>query len=459
MTEEICGICREQLRNEHEEEEKNVDGRLATLPCSREHTFHYECINEWSAIENSCPIDRTTYTKLFVFPATGTSKLAIEEPVISKRQKPVEMIMNLSDWDSRMEQCVCEYCHSGENEEVLLLCDRCEKAYHTYCLEVPLTSVPGGTWCCESCYETHLSNRRVRARHGRRGRRGISMRNVMNRCVETLLQSQITSRRKRARAAFFLQSGMRQGYQIEPNGWRDGETVLDHPTKNESHEKSNKLLEEIPLDEVWRQFDKLKANRESNAESLSTICEETASSSAKKIDLKVPIINHHTPNSYDIMEWAFGESSFPLGCELSNNRQTVPGETKNPTGLDQVSNNDPSSLGSTTECSSSPVSDLKDIVYTRVGSRGRRFGRHHSRATLDKRTIVNKVKTHLDSFYRKKMIDRNQFKTSARIITQRVYENPKLLNRLDSIVRQHLGIMTNESRNSPDNNKKGEHIS
>lgn len=43
----------------------------------------------------------------------------------------------------------CPVCNSGNHEEVLLLCDGCDSAYHTYCLG--LDSVPVGAWFCMEC--------------------------------------------------------------------------------------------------------------------------------------------------------------------------------------------------------------------------------------------------------------------------------------------------------------------
>lgn len=43
----------------------------------------------------------------------------------------------------------CQHCGSGENEDRLLLCDRCDTAWHTYC--VGLDAVPEGEWFCPRC--------------------------------------------------------------------------------------------------------------------------------------------------------------------------------------------------------------------------------------------------------------------------------------------------------------------
>lgn len=45
----------------------------------------------------------------------------------------------------------CEICHKNENEDSLLLCDGCNRGFHTYCLNPPLSSVPKTDWFCLQC--------------------------------------------------------------------------------------------------------------------------------------------------------------------------------------------------------------------------------------------------------------------------------------------------------------------
>ncbi|XP_031125306.1 lysine-specific demethylase lid isoform X2 [Ipomoea triloba] len=46
---------------------------------------------------------------------------------------------------------ICEQCKSGLHGEVMLLCDRCNKGWHIYCLSPPLKQVPPGNWYCLEC--------------------------------------------------------------------------------------------------------------------------------------------------------------------------------------------------------------------------------------------------------------------------------------------------------------------
>lgn len=42
----------------------------------------------------------------------------------------------------------CEVCQSSGHEDMLLVCEKCDCAYHTYCLDPPLGFIPSGDWFC-----------------------------------------------------------------------------------------------------------------------------------------------------------------------------------------------------------------------------------------------------------------------------------------------------------------------
>ena len=45
----------------------------------------------------------------------------------------------------------CKVCRKKADPELMLLCDRCDNAYHMYCLKPKLKSIPEGDWFCPEC--------------------------------------------------------------------------------------------------------------------------------------------------------------------------------------------------------------------------------------------------------------------------------------------------------------------
>jgi hypothetical protein len=47
----------------------------------------------------------------------------------------------------------CEACDGGKSPHLMLLCEQCDRAWHTYCLTPPLRKVPRDAWSCPPCLE------------------------------------------------------------------------------------------------------------------------------------------------------------------------------------------------------------------------------------------------------------------------------------------------------------------
>ncbi|CAI7783834.1 unnamed protein product [Closterium sp. NIES-53] len=56
-----------------------------------------------------------------------------------------------SDSEDAAADAVCERCRGGGHEDQMLLCDRCDRGWHLFCLSPPLSTVPPGTWFCQDC--------------------------------------------------------------------------------------------------------------------------------------------------------------------------------------------------------------------------------------------------------------------------------------------------------------------
>eukprot|EP01018_Ginkgo_biloba_P012475 Gb_02491 [translate_table: standard] len=50
----------------------------------------------------------------------------------------------------------CEECGLGDGETEMLLCDKCDRGYHMYCLRPVVVRVPAGAWFCPCCKEKRV---------------------------------------------------------------------------------------------------------------------------------------------------------------------------------------------------------------------------------------------------------------------------------------------------------------
>ncbi|TKW23630.1 hypothetical protein SEVIR_4G303900v4 [Setaria viridis] len=76
--------------------------------------------------------------------------VANEAPAGVRKQKRRKSDAGATVFNEAVDQ-VCEQCSSGLHGDVMLLCDRCDKGWHLYCLSPPLERVPPGNWYCSDC--------------------------------------------------------------------------------------------------------------------------------------------------------------------------------------------------------------------------------------------------------------------------------------------------------------------
>ncbi|XP_035655124.1 autoimmune regulator [Oncorhynchus keta] len=60
--------------------------------------------------------------------------------------------------DAQRNDDECTVCKDGGE---LICCDGCPRAYHLTCLDPPLTTIPSGTWRCQSCHSNKVRRERI----------------------------------------------------------------------------------------------------------------------------------------------------------------------------------------------------------------------------------------------------------------------------------------------------------
>nr|XP_019582804.1 PREDICTED: bromodomain adjacent to zinc finger domain protein 2B isoform X11 [Rhinolophus sinicus] len=63
----------------------------------------------------------------------------------------IQQLQKSIAWEKSIMKVYCQICRKGDNEELLLLCDGCDKGCHTYCHRPRITTIPDGDWFCPAC--------------------------------------------------------------------------------------------------------------------------------------------------------------------------------------------------------------------------------------------------------------------------------------------------------------------
>ncbi|KAG8416656.1 hypothetical protein J3458_007224 [Metarhizium acridum] len=117
-----------------------------------EHIIHDACIRSWAQKTNTCPICRTPFHCVRVYNGVDGTAISTYD-VIDKKQVAEFDVQawlgeNIVDQEEE-EGNPCPICNSAEREDILLLCDSCDAAYHTHC--IGLDHIPEGDWYCIEC--------------------------------------------------------------------------------------------------------------------------------------------------------------------------------------------------------------------------------------------------------------------------------------------------------------------
>ncbi len=125
-----CSICLEPLKQ---------PGRLD--PCG--HEFCKECIDQWAALSNQCPLCKEDFRKVFYWEADQKVERKVRKRKFKFEDEEVE------PW---LQNCAenCMVCNKANDEHLLLVCDKCTyNICHTYCAGLDL--IPDEEWICSTC--------------------------------------------------------------------------------------------------------------------------------------------------------------------------------------------------------------------------------------------------------------------------------------------------------------------
>ncbi|NXA35379.1 BAZ1B kinase, partial [Eudromia elegans] len=84
--------------------------------------------------------------------ATEKWKMAIREAqTFSRMHVLLGMLDACIKWDMSAENARCKVCRKKGEDDKLILCDECNKAFHLFCLRPALYEIPDGEWQCPAC--------------------------------------------------------------------------------------------------------------------------------------------------------------------------------------------------------------------------------------------------------------------------------------------------------------------
>uniref|UniRef100_A0A803YHI5 Bromodomain adjacent to zinc finger domain protein 2B n=1 Tax=Meleagris gallopavo TaxID=9103 RepID=A0A803YHI5_MELGA len=85
----------------------------------------------------------------------------------------IQQLQKSIAWEKSIMKVYCQICRKGDNEELLLLCDGCDKGCHTYCHRPKITTIPDGDWFCPACIAKVMLtiSQRKKSNEQKRGRK------------------------------------------------------------------------------------------------------------------------------------------------------------------------------------------------------------------------------------------------------------------------------------------------
>lgn len=71
------------------------------------------------------------------------------------------MDITAEEWDERLQDMTCEICNKNYDDDdvKLIICDECNRGFHTYCLNPPKDEIPEEAFYCKQCLDEKEKNR------------------------------------------------------------------------------------------------------------------------------------------------------------------------------------------------------------------------------------------------------------------------------------------------------------
>ncbi|KAJ0988248.1 hypothetical protein J5N97_006604 [Dioscorea zingiberensis] len=134
-----CGICLSDSG-------RAVRGKIDSC----DHYYCFICIMEWARVESRCPQCKFRFHSI-TRPAVLGRYPCSRVVNVPQRDQVYHPLGNESTQISDpFEHVTCSICERSADEELLLLCDLCDSAIHTYCAGLGAT-VPECDWYCPDC--------------------------------------------------------------------------------------------------------------------------------------------------------------------------------------------------------------------------------------------------------------------------------------------------------------------
>uniref|UniRef100_A0A4W4FRP4 D4, zinc and double PHD fingers family 2 n=1 Tax=Electrophorus electricus TaxID=8005 RepID=A0A4W4FRP4_ELEEL len=178
----VCDICGKRYKNRpglsyhythtHLAEEEGEEERETEIPQSppNHHTENHKC--ELAAKGSDGVIISNDYCDFCLGDSGSNRKTGLAEELVScsdcgRSGHPTclqftdNMIQAVRTYQWQCIECKsCSLCGTSENDvrvpppfDQLLFCDDCDRGYHMYCLQPPMSQPPEGSWSCHLCLD------------------------------------------------------------------------------------------------------------------------------------------------------------------------------------------------------------------------------------------------------------------------------------------------------------------